>query len=223
MSARRPVTVFEDPPPVWGVGRVMVDGVVTPWPVSEADVDDEARSMVALLTAFGIGTGDLVLIVSLLSEAIHVVPLERAAGLAGALYSSADATPADAFRVASLVRQLEPGTVLGVNTAVLDGLAELGRAPAEVLAPVAVVATSDDRAHAALADAGLAPRRWLKLGPTSGWEMASGRIVYDAARWEVADDAGELVVTSLVPRLTPCRRLRTGLRTGDYPRLGPGN
>ncbi len=223
MSARQPVTVFEDAPAVWGVGRLVIDGVVTPWPVSAADVDDEARSMVALLGAFGIGPGDLVLIVSLLSEAIHVVPIERAAGLAGALYSSADATPPDAFRVASLVRQLEPQAVIGVSTAVLDGLAELGREPGEVLAPVPVVATSDEPAYAALTAAGLTPRRWLKLGPTSAWEPAPGRLTYDATRWHLDAEDGELLVTNLVPRLAPCRRLRTGLRAGEYPRLEPGN
>ena len=36
------------------------------------------------------------------------VPFEKAAGKLGALYSSADATPFDAFRTAALVRQLEP-------------------------------------------------------------------------------------------------------------------
>ena len=30
---------YEDPPRVWGVGRVVVGDEIVPWPVSEADID----------------------------------------------------------------------------------------------------------------------------------------------------------------------------------------
>ena len=36
---------YEDPPEVWGVSRVVVDGEVTPWPVSQGDIEDEAKSL----------------------------------------------------------------------------------------------------------------------------------------------------------------------------------
>jgi hypothetical protein len=202
---------YEDAPRVWGVGRLVVDGEVTPWPVAARDIDDEAESQAARLAALGLGAGDLVLIVSRLSEAIHVVPLEKAAGHVGALYSSADATPADAFRTASLIRQLEPTAVVGVNGAVLEGVAELGRDPADVFGPVPAIATADEVAQAALAAAGLEARRWVKLGPTSAWEEAPGSLTYDAGRWEARHDGGEIVVTNLAPRLTPAERLRTGV------------
>src|SRR6478609_741213 len=134
-----PKTVFEEMPRAWGVGRIVVDGEVTPWAVSPADVDGEAESLAPRLAALGLPDGGLLLIVSLLSQTIHVTPFEQAAGLVGARYSSADATPFDAFRTASLVRQLSPQVVLGVDTAVLDGLAELERPLDEVFAPVRTV------------------------------------------------------------------------------------
>jgi len=137
------------------------------------------------------------------------VPIEKAAGRCGALYSSADASPADAFRVAALVRQLEPKIVVGVNGAVVDGLRDLERDPVDVLSSVETVLAADDDAAAALPDA----RRWRKLGPTSAWEMEPGRLAYDADRWDVvADDSAELLVSSRAPRLTPAERLRTGVR-----------
>jgi hypothetical protein len=206
---------FEDPPEVWGVGRLVVDGDVTPWPVAQRDIEDEAESMAPRLAALGLEPGGLVLIVSMLSQAMHVVPLEQAAGRAGALYSSADSTPFDAFRVAALVRQLEPQVVLGITGDVLDGLAEAAREPAEVLGPVPAVVTADDDAHARLRSCGLAPRRWVRLGPTSAIEGLDGDGArYDATRWDVraADDHGELVISNRVPRLTPARALRTGIR-----------
>jgi hypothetical protein len=204
---------YEDPPAVWGIGRLVLDGEVTPWPVAERDIDDEAESLAPRLTALGLEAEGLVLIVSMLSQAMHVVPLERAAGRVGALYSSADATPFDAFRVAALTHQLEPQVVMGITGDVLDGLAETGRDPAEVLRPVPAVVTADDDAYAQLRAADLAPRRWVKLGPTSAIEgIDEDGPVYDATRWDVEQDGSELVISNRVPRLTPARALRTAVR-----------
>jgi hypothetical protein len=202
---------FEDAPSVWGVGRLVIDGIVTPWPVAQADIDDEAESLAPRLSALGLEPGGLVLIASMLSEAIHVVPLEKAAGKVGALYSSADATPFDAFRVASLVRQLEAQVVMGVNGAVLDGLEDA----AAVFGGLRSVVTADDDAHGRLTAAGLEPRRWVKLGPTSAIEGTDGDgLRYDETRWQVEADGqtSELLLTNLAPRLTPCDRFPTGLR-----------
>jgi hypothetical protein len=203
----------QDPPRVWGVGRVVVDGEVVPWPVAQADVDDEAESLTPRLAALGLEPGGLVLIVAMLSQAMHAVPFERAAGKLGALYSSADATPFDAFRVAALTRQLEPQVVMGVTGGVLDGLIEAGRDPADVLRPVPAVVAADNDAHARLRAAGLAPRRSVQLGPTTAIEgLNQSEPVYDATRWTVEQIDGELVISNLVPRLTEARQLRTGVR-----------
>jgi hypothetical protein len=208
---------YEDPPATWGVGRIVIDGEVTPWAVSQHDIDDEAESQAPRLAALGVEAGDLVLVVALLSQAIHAVPLEKAAGKLGALYSSADATAPDAFRTASLIRQLEPVAVVGVDTAVLAGLNDLGRHVADVFGPVTGhVATADEDAHATLTNAGLDPVRWVKLGPTSAWESepGTGVLSYDARRWQAVENGGEIVLTNLADRLTRCDRLRTGVRGG---------
>ena len=59
---------YEDPPDVWGVGRVVVGGEVTPWPVAQADIDDEAESLAPRLAALGLEPGGLVLVVAMLSQ-----------------------------------------------------------------------------------------------------------------------------------------------------------
>jgi hypothetical protein len=103
--------------------------------------------------------------------------------------------------------------VIGITGGVLDGLVDAGRDPAEVLGPVPAVVTADENARARLRDDGLAPRRWVKLGPTSAIEEIAGEgAVYDASRWRVEEDDGELVISNLVPRLTDATRLRTGVR-----------
>ena len=201
----------EDAPAVWGVGRLVVGGAVSPWPVSQSDIDDEADAAAAHLASLGVGTGDVVLVVALLSEAIHAVPLEKAAGLVGALYSSADATVMDAPRTAYLINQLRPRAVVGVSAAVIRGLREHDHEPGDVFSPVPAVATADDAAWQDLVEAGLAPRRWAKVGPTSALECAARAGLHlDAARWDVDVADGEVVITNRAPRLTPCSQLRSG-------------
>ena len=217
---------FEDPPLVWGVGRVVVDDEVVPWPVSGADVDDEADALAPRLAALGLDDGGLVLLVSLLSQAIHVVPLEQAAGRLGARYSSADATPFDAFRTVALTRQLKPSVVVGLDTRVCDGIEDLGRELGTVFASVGAVVAADTDAAARLSAAGLPVARWLRLGPTSAFSTpADETLVYDHTRWRVDEEDGALVITNLVPRLTACERLRTGVagRVVEAGRLALGS
>jgi hypothetical protein len=191
----------------------MVHDAVLPWPVSGADIDDEAEAMTPRLAGLGVGDGRLVLLVSLLSQAIHVVPFEQAAGRLGARYSSADATPFDAFRTVSLVRQLRPVAVAGLDVRVCDGIEGLGHELGTVFAGVGAVAATDADTARRLAAAGLPTARWLRLGPTSAMSAPGGEtLVYDADRWTVNDRGGELWLTNRVPRLTGCDRFRTGVR-----------
>jgi len=204
---------YEPAPHVWGVGRVVVGDEVVPWAVSAADIADETEIAAAHHRALGLGDGDLVLVVALLSQAIHAVPLEQGAGRVGALYSSADATRFDAFRTASLVRQLRAKVVIGIDAEVVAGLDDLGRDVAEVFAPVAAVVAADAEAHDRLRGAGLPTGRWLRLGPTSAISAPGDEALsYDADRWQVDEIAGELVLTNLADRLTPCDGFRTGVR-----------
>src|SRR4029079_2916235 len=99
---------------------------IAPARVCPVNIRAETDSVVPPLAALGLAEGGLVLIVSLLSDTIHVYPFEQAAGRLGALYSPADRSPFDAFRTASLIRQLRPTVVMGIDGRVLDGLADAG-------------------------------------------------------------------------------------------------
>jgi hypothetical protein len=201
--------VFDEPyepaPEVWGVGWVGD----RPWAVSEADIADETEVSAGHLRALGVGAGDLVLLVFTLTQTLHGAPLERAAAALGARFSCADATEGDAFRVEALSRLLQPKAVVGVDEAVIAGLAD----PAAALGSVPVVATADGAATEALVAAGLSPHRWVALGPTSACETTPGEGArFDTDRWrvDVADD-GEALLTNLAPRHTAADRLRTGV------------
>jgi hypothetical protein len=175
---------FEPAPAVWGVGRVMVGDEVLPWAVSEADIVDETDIVEQHYRALALGDDDLVLVVALLSQAIHAVPLEAGAGRVGALYSSADATRFDAFRTASLIRQLEAKVVIGVDSEIITGLDDLERDLADVFGSVSAVVAADAVAFGRLRDAGLPTGRYLKLGPTSAVAVpGEDALTYDATRW----------------------------------------
>jgi hypothetical protein len=211
---------FEAAPTVWGVGRVMVGDEVVPWPVSEADVVDETDIVEQHYRALGLGDDDLVLVVALLSQAIHAVPLEAAAGRVGALYSSADGTRFDAFRTASLIRQLTAKIVIGVDEEIVIGLDDLGRDLQDVFGSVAAVVAADSTAYDRLREAGLPTGRYLRLGPTSAVAVPSeDALSYDANRWQVDEDGGALLLTNVAPRHTPCDRFHTGIR-GTVPEPG---
>ena len=68
------------------------------------------------------------------------------------------------------------------------------------------------------------PSCWTKAHapsspPLGANETHDDALVYDPTRWEIESDGGELVITNLVDRITPCDRLRTG-RRGEV--LEPG-
>ena len=85
---------------------------------------------------------------------------------------------------------------------------------------VHAVVAADAGAQARLRDAGIAAGRWLRLGPTSAIGLPDEQtLAYDAQRWLVDEDGGELVLTNVADRLTPCDRFRTGVR-GSVPEPG---
>jgi len=186
-------------PETWGIGVVGSEA----WPVSPADIADETESAVEHLRVLGIRDGGLVLIVSRLAETIHVAPLEMAAGRLDARWSSCDATEGDAFRTASLVRQLSPDAVIGINEMIVNAV------PSHTFDEVPVVAVTDRVARDAISSS----RWWLRLGPTSAFECeVRAGAHHDADRWAVDQLAGEIVVTNRANRLTPARQLPTGVR-----------
>src|SRR6185503_12852203 len=126
------------------------------WDVSHAEIERDMGSATARLEAVGVEPGRRVLWCSMLSEAAQFWPFIVATMLRGAQLSCADATRAEAPRVAMFTRQMTYYAVLGVNGALLDGLDELGRPYADVFGEVTVVGARPD-AYGRLVAAGLRP------------------------------------------------------------------
>jgi hypothetical protein len=193
---------------LWGVGTFLSAGAPVDLPVSPEDFIADTAAAGRALGSLGIGAGDRVLIVGLVSECAHLVPFHEALRARGAILSGADATVFDASRTAKLTRQLGVRAVLALNGAVLDGLVAEGVDLLDVFGTVPVVAARPD-AVARLRDAGVAPVVWAHVGPAVAVECAPGRGAHvDDAVWEV--DAREEGVV-----LSP--RSARALAPGPYP------
>ncbi len=188
---------------LWGVGTFTSSGAPADLPVSPADFAADTAAAGRALDSLGIGPGDRVLIVGLVSECAHLVPFHEALRARGAILSGADATVFDASRTAKLTRQLGVRAVLGVNGPVLDGLVAEGCDLLDVFGTVPVVGARPD-AVGRLRDAGAAPVVWAHVGPTVAVECAPGRGAHvDEATWEVHADGGEVLLSPRSPRALP--------------------
>ncbi|HVM65872.1 MAG TPA: hypothetical protein VMU14_13490, partial [Acidimicrobiales bacterium] len=188
---------------LWGVGTFVSAGEPVDLPVAPEDFAADTAAAGRALASLGIGPGDRVLIVGLVSECAHLVPFHAALRARGAILSGADATIFDAPRTAKLTRQLGVRAVLGVNGAVLDGLVAEGTDLLDVFGTVPIVGARPD-AVARLRDAGVAPVLWAHVGPTVAVECAPGRGAHvDEAVWEVAARDGAVALSPRAPRALP--------------------
>lgn len=186
------------PEAVWAVGRFPGPDGPELWPSTRAERASAMAAARRRLTALGVGSGDRVGLVSLMSEGVQLVPYEDALRAMGAVITPADATVAEGGRVASIARQPRLRAMLGVTADTLDGLAELGEDLA-LLGEVPVL-VSDWAAAPRLAAAGLAPLRWSIVGPVLAVECParSGAHV-DGEGWHVASRGGEVTLTPRLP------------------------
>jgi hypothetical protein len=185
---------------LWGVGTFATSDGATPFPVSVADHDADIAAAGRALDSLGIGRGDRVLIVGLVSECVQLVPFHEALRRRGAILSGADATPFDAPRTAKLARQLDARAVLAVNGAVVDGLITEGFDLAEVFGPVPLVGARPD-AVARLRAAGVQPIVWAHVGPAVAVECRPGAGAHvDEALWDVTERDGTVMISARSPR-----------------------
>jgi hypothetical protein len=205
-------TVGEDTRALWAVAQYDDGTRRVPWTVSHAEIERAMGEAVPTLGRLGIGTGSRVLWCSVLSESAHFWPLLIGTMLAGGQFSLADATAADARRIAMFLRRLPYQAVLGVNEAVLDGLDELGHASETVFADVTTIGARPG-AYERLAAAGLRPQWFVLCGPAIAIAPAPGEPArVDETEWSLAEADGRILVTSRRPRATTFDRTPTAVR-----------
>ena len=198
---------------MWGIGQWQdADGERVAWEISTAEMGRDIGAASAALRALGVVPGTTSLWCSMLSEAGQFWPYTVGTMVCGAQLSCADATNADAARVAMFCRQLAPRAVFGVNRALLDGLDELGLDLAKVFANVELLAARPD-AVGRLQRVGLSPYHFVLVGPAVAVGREPGGPAYvDSTEWQCEEDGEHLAVTNLQPRATEFRRCRSAVR-----------
>jgi hypothetical protein len=201
-----------DPRPLWAIAAYEGERGRVDWPVSHAEIERAMGGAVATLHELGVGAGAHVLWCSVLSESAHLWPLMIGTMLGGGVFSLADATRADALRVAMFARRLDLHAVLGVNEPLLDGLDDLGRSYADVFGGVRVVGARPG-AYERLAAAGLRPQWFVLCGPAVAIASEPGGPArVDPSEWSLDRAGDRILVSSRQPRATTFDRVPTAVR-----------
>ncbi len=182
-----------------------------PWRISHDEINRDIGGATKVLAELGVA-GRGVLWCSMLSEAGQFWPYICGTVLAGGRLSCADATEGEAARVAMFLRRMPYGAVVGITSALLDGLDAMGRAYADVFAGVDIVGARPG-AYERLEAAGLTPTRVVCCGPALAIGRAPGGPAYAAPDEWVFDEAdGRVCVTALRPRAQEFVRTCTAVR-----------
>jgi hypothetical protein len=96
---------------------------------------------------------------------------------------------------------LPVAAIIGVTSAMVDGILERGNTPKAFFAAAPVV-VADGSAHQRLAEAGVEALRFEILGPLLAFPCRQGSLHYDGRHWNVEDDGGTLHISARGRALT---------------------
>lgn len=193
------------------VGRTLVRGEADFFPAKRTELDRAGAGAARLIGTFRLAPGRTLLTVSLTQEVVQFAPFEEGMRLLALIGTNADASPFDAPRVESLIRQFDIPAICGIDAGVLDGLASLGHDAAAIFAGRIVWARPDAYARVA-AMPGVVARRCAEVGPVLALECAAGEGMHvDGREWAAESRDGVLHVTSLMQRITPVNAMDCGL------------
>jgi hypothetical protein len=187
-------------PPLWGVGEcVLAEGVVDT-PITHGEIERDAAWMTEVLSGYGIGRGDVVVLAVGPAEAAWAHPMMVAISRHGGTVGMAWSTRFDARRVGVLARNLDAKMIIGLTGAGVEALAEQRAGILNELKAVQHLLVRAD-AHAGLEAVGGRPLLFDLVGPAVLIEPSerTGAIVNEV-EWQIAERDGTLEVTTVGDR-----------------------
>jgi hypothetical protein len=201
-----------DDRPLWAIATYDDGTERVDWPVSNTEIERAMGGAMATLSGLGVASPARALWCSVMSESAHFWPMMIGTMINGAVFSLADATRADALRVAMFARSLDLHAAFGINDAILDGLDDLDRAYGEVFGAIDVIGARPG-AYERLVAAGLAPHWFVLCGPAIAISTEPGGAArVDAGEWSLDADGDRIVISSLKPRAKTFERAPTAVR-----------
>jgi hypothetical protein len=146
------------------------DGPVA-FPATQAFFDAATIVAERRLAELGVRAGDVVIICSQSAEVLQFAPYERASNTLHAAFTCVESSRIDGPRLRSFIDLFRPRAVLGVNSAVIDGIDLSTTSLAEVFARVEIVAAKPT-AHALLRAEGVDAAIWTDVGPLVALECS---------------------------------------------------
>jgi hypothetical protein len=182
-------------------------------PLSHAEHDRRTWFYRRIIDSFDLPPRQSVLIISDYNDHALTIPLQALLHADGHIPCYAESTWFDARRTENFLRRLEIGLVIGVNSAVLDGLEAIGFEPAALFAN-RIVFARDEAAYRRLAGSdGITLRRWMEIGPAVAMECRHGGGLHlDANEWTLEIENGEVLLTGRLPMMLEFDRAPTGFR-----------
>jgi hypothetical protein len=195
----------------WGTGRYLDGtGSVRLLSYSVSEMEREAVVAARRLAAWGVGLDDIVLVIAQVQEAAQFAPFQRAARSLGGISCTAEPSPFDAQRTAAFLAQYPLRAVIGLDSAVLDGLEALGDPMALLRRGPPLIARPD--AVPRLRAWGLDPAVLVILGPAVAVECPArcgAHVGADA--WTVGLTADGLWIAPAPDRKVDLGRVQTAV------------
>jgi hypothetical protein len=194
------------------IGRFRVGDEAVDFPISEEDLDTDARFWAGVLGGYGIGRGSNVVFSAFNYEMPWMHPARCATMNLGGAYSNVEHWGWDARRLELFCRRINPQMLFGIGGDNIRGLAGIVDVE-EALAPVKHVLVRPD-ALGELSEVGLAPAGIVKwLGPAVAVSMPDGSgIGFDESQWHLESIEDVLHVSSRAERAASFDQQSTGVR-----------
>jgi hypothetical protein len=185
-----------DPDPLWSISRYDVGDTRSDYPLSRADFSRDQDWAGAVLRGLGVTSADLICFVG--SHAAWYEPFIETARSIGATMTFAESSARDGRRIEMVARRLPLTMIVGLSAeavTAMSALCDVG----ERLAGVSQI-LADEAAIAPLAEAGVAARRLLRLGPAVAVECPGKALHVNAEEWRVEPTASGLTISTVGPR-----------------------
>jgi hypothetical protein len=203
---------------LWAIGRDHHDGVPADFEVGWDDWRRDIGWAETILAHYEVGNATPVLIVGGMAESPWFDPFECAVLRLGGHYSLGETAAFDSFRSGLYARRLGVEVIFGITRPVVEGL---GDELATSLGSARVILARPDTIGL-LAMVGLAAAIVTRVGPALAVECAPGSGAHlNGREWSVAEDGGELLLTTVGPRVHQLDHARVAvpgsIRTDNCP------
>lgn len=197
-------------PGIAWIGRYQVGADVIDFTVNEDDLARDSVWAAKVLTDYGIRRGSHILVTATPAETPWLDAFRVGSTRVEAVYSNAEPWNWDARRSEMYIRRLNTEMVIGLSAETVTAMGQLTDAAVRLGSVRTILARPD--ALPVLSELGIDAGLYVRLGPALAVSSPDhAGLQYDEKEWAIESVDGQLVVSTVGPRATPCDRQPTGV------------